>query len=115
MVIQQGDVYWYDVGDPKGRGLAYRHPHVVVQGNPFNRSKVGTVVICGISSNLKRAETPGNVLLKKGDANLPKESVVIVTQLHTVDRNHLSERIGSLSADQIEQVLRGVKMVLDAE
>ena len=115
MVIQQGDVYWLDLGDPKGHGLAYRHPYVVVQGEPFNRSKIGTVVVCGLTSNLKRAQLPGNVLLKKGEANLPKDSVVVVTQLYTADRNNLMERIGTLASDRVEEVINGIKAVLDVE
>ena len=114
-MIQQGDVFWIDLGGPKGRGLAYRHPYVVVQGNPFNQSKIGTVVVCGLTSNLKRAQIPGNVLLKKGEANLPKDSVAIVTQLYTTDRNYLSERIGILSTDRVEQIINGIKTVLNAE
>ena len=115
MVIQQGDVYWLDLGEPKGRGLAYRHPYVVVQGNPFNKSKIGAIVVCGLTSNLKRAEIPGNVLLKKGEANLTKDSVAVVTQLYTVDRDHLLERMGALSDTRVEEIISGVKIVLDAE
>jgi mRNA interferase MazF len=115
MVILQGDVYWVDLGEPKGRGLAYRHPYVVVQANSFNRSKIGTVVVCGLTSNLKRAEIPGNVLLKKGEAGLSKDSVVIVTQLYTVDRDSLSERIGALNVDRIDEIIKGIKTVIDAE
>ena len=115
MVIQQGDVYWIELGEPKGRGLATRHPYVVVQGNPFNKSRISTAVVCGLTSNLKRAEIPGNVLLKKGEANLLKESVVVVTQLYTVDQNQLSERIGILTADRIEEITRGIKTMMDAD
>ena len=114
-MIQQGEVYWVDLGEPKGRALAYRHPYVVVQGDPFNKSKIGTIVVCGLTSNLKRVEIPGNVLLKKGEAGLSKDSVVLVTQLYTVDRNHLSDRIGALDAERIEAVIHGIKMVLDTE
>jgi mRNA interferase MazF len=115
VVIRQGDVYWIDLGQPRGRALAYRHPYVVVQGDPFNRSKIGTVIVCGLTSNLKRAGIPGNVLLKKGEANLPKDSVALATQLYTVDRNYLSDQIGALGSDRIEEILNGIKAVLDLE
>ena len=114
-MIQQGDVYWVDLGEPKGRGLAYRHPYVVVQSNSFNRSKIGTIIVCGLTSNLKRVEIPGNVLLKKGEAGLSKDSVAIVTQLYTVDRDSLSERIGALSSDHIDEIISGIKTVINAE
>ena len=112
-MIRQGDVYWIDLGEPKGRVLAYRHPYVVVQGDPFNRSKIGTLIVCGLTSNLKRADIPCNVLLKKGEANLSKDSVVLVTQLYTVDRNHLSDQIGTLAAERVGEILNGIKTVLD--
>ena len=89
MVIRQGDVYWVDLGDPSGSGPGYVHPHVVVQNDVFNKSRLNTVVVCALTSNLHRAEIPGNVLLAEGEANLPKPSVVNVTQLFTVDKRDL--------------------------
>ncbi|MBI2859327.1 MAG: type II toxin-antitoxin system PemK/MazF family toxin, partial [Chloroflexi bacterium] len=68
MVIDQGDVFWVDLGEPTGSGPAYRHPHVVVQNNVFNKSGIQTVVVCSLTSNLRRAASPGNVLLEKGEA-----------------------------------------------
>ena len=115
MVIQQGEVYWVDVGAPKGRGLAYRRPHVVVQGNPFNDGGTATVVVCAITSNINRADFPGNVLLQKGEANLTKDSLVIGTELHAVDRNYLVDRIGNLSSERVEEIIKSIKMVLDTD
>ena len=113
MVIEQGDVFWIDVGDPTGSAPGCRHPHVVVQNNVFNRSRINTVVVCVITSNLKRAEAPGNVLLGKGEANLPKPSVVNVSQLFTVDKTDLVEKIGSLSPERVRQILDGVRLVTE--
>ena len=113
MVAQQGDVYWVDLDEPAGSGPGYRHPHVIIQNNLFNRSKIRTVVVCALTSNLKRAQSPGNVLLEKGEANLPKPSVVNVTQIFTVDKTQLSEYIGSLSAKRLSQILDGVQLVLE--
>jgi mRNA interferase MazF len=79
MVVHQGDIYWIDLGEPAGSEPGYSHPHVVVQNNVFNRSRINTVVVCALTSNLKRAAAPGNVLLGAGEANLPKQSVVVVS------------------------------------
>ena len=94
MVINQGDVFWIDLGEPSGSAPGYRHPHVIIQNNLFNRSRINTVVVCALTSNLKRAEAPGNVLLAKGESNLPKRSVVNVSQIFTVDKSDLVEKIG---------------------
>lgn len=113
MVIRQGDVYWIDLGEPAGSEPVYRHPHVVIQNNVFNRSRINTVVVCVITSNFKRAEAPGNVLLEEGEGNLPKQSVVNVSQIFTVDKRELDEKIGVLSLKRIQQILAGVKLVLE--
>ena len=113
MAIGQGDVFWVDLGEPSGSQPGYRHPHVVVQNNIFNRSRLNTVVVCALTSNLKRAEAPGNVLLEKGEANLPKQSVVNVTQIFTVDRGGLVEKIGSLSRERVRQILDGILLLME--
>jgi mRNA interferase MazF len=69
MVIGQGDIYWVDLEEPSGSEPGYKHPHVVVQNNVFNRSQIGTVVVCALTSNLKRASAPGNVLLDKNEGD----------------------------------------------
>jgi mRNA interferase MazF len=113
MVINQGDVYWIELGEPSGSGPGYRHPHVVIQNNVFNRSRLNTVVMCVLTSNLKRAKAPGNVLLEKGEANLPKQSVVNVSQIFTVDKGDLVERTGTLSRKRVRQILDGVSLLLE--
>jgi mRNA interferase MazF len=113
MVINQGDVYWVDLGEPSGSGPGYRHPHVVVQNNLFNHSRIQTVVVCALTSNLKRANAPGNVLLAKGEANLPKPSVVNVSQIFTIDKSQLDEYIGTLSPKRVREILDGIKLVLE--
>lgn len=113
MVISQGDVYWVDLGEPTGSEPGYRHPHVVIQNNVFNRSQIRTVVVCALTSNLKRADAPGNVLLENGEANLPRQSVVNVSQVFTVDKAYLGEYIGTLSARRVREILSGVKLVIE--
>ena len=113
MVINQGDVFWVDLGDPSGSSPGYRHPHVVIQNNVFNQSRINTVLVCVLTSNLKRAEAPGNVLLAKGEGNLPRQSVVNVSQIFTVDKRGLVEKIGSLSRKQIHQILDGIRLLIE--
>ena len=113
MVINQGDVYWVDLGEPSGSEPGYKHPHVVVQNNLFNRSQIRTVIVLALTSNLKRVNAPGNVLLEKGEANLPKQSVVNVSQVFTVDKSQLDEYIGTLSSKRVREVLNGVKLVIE--
>jgi mRNA interferase MazF len=111
MVIQQGDIYWVDLDEPIGSSPGFRHPHVVIQNNDFNRSKIRTVVVCALTSNLKRASAPGNVLLEPGEANLPKQSVVNISQVFTVGKSQLVEKIGSLSSRRIRQILDGLQLL----
>ncbi len=113
MVINQGDIFWIDLGRPSGSAPGYRHPHVVIQNNLFNRSRISTVVVCALTSNLKRAGAPGNVLLARGEANLPKRSVVNVSQIFTVDKSDLVERIGTLSAQRVREILDGIRLLLE--
>jgi len=113
VVINQGDIYWVDLDAPSGSGPGYRHPHVVIQNNLFNRSRINTVVVCALTSNLSRAQAPGNILLETGEANLPKQSVVNVSQIFTVDKGDLVEMIGALSRQRIRQILDGVSLLLE--
>lgn len=113
MVIDQGDVFWVDLGDPIGSEPSYRHPHVVVQNNVFNRSRINTVVVCALTSNLKRARAPGNVLLERGEANLPKQSVVNISQIFTVDKSQLIEKIGTLTPKKVRTILNGINLLME--
>ncbi len=113
MVIKQGDVYWIDFDQPAGSEPGYRHPHVVIQNNIFNHSRINTVVVCSLTSNLKRSKSPGNVTLKKGEADLPKKSVVKISQIFTVNKIDLSEKIGTLSNQRITQILEGVRLLTE--
>ncbi len=112
-MIRQGDVYWIDLGEPRGSAPGNRHPHVVVQNNVFNQSRINTVVVCVITSNLARAAAPGNVLLRKGEAGLSKASVVNVSQAVTVDKDELGARIGTLSPKRTREVLDGLAPVFE--
>lgn len=113
MVINQGDIYWIELDEPEGSEPGYKHPHVVVQNNLFNRSQIRTVVVCPLTTNLKRANAPGNLLLDKKESNLSRQSVVNVSQVFTVDKSQLDEYVGSLSPKRITEILNGIKLVLD--
>ena len=112
-MIRQGDLFWVDLGEPSGSGPGLRRPFVVVQNDLFNRSRLATVIMCALTSNLRRAAAPGNVLLAKGEGNLSKDSVVNVTQLFTIDKGELTDRIGRLGNDRVADILRGIRLVLD--
>ena len=112
-MIRQGDVFWVGLGEAPNSGPGFRHPHVVVQNDVFNESRIATVVVCALTSNLRRGDAPGNVLLEAGEANLPKASVANVSQLFTVGKDELVEHIGSLSPERLQQVLDGIALLLE--
>jgi mRNA interferase MazF len=111
-VIKQGEVHWVDFGSPKGSRPAFRRPCVVVQDDAFNSSRLATVVVVAITSNLRLAHAFGNVTLRKGEAGLKRRSVVNISQIATVDRSMLDERIGSLRQERLHEVLQGVFAML---
>jgi len=113
MVIEQGEIYWVDLGEPRGSEPGYRHPHIVVQNNLFNSSKISMVVMCSLTSNLKRGLSPGNVVLDKGEANLPQKSVVNITQIYTVDKNDLSTKIGKVNKERIKEIRSGILLLTE--
>ena len=98
--------------EPSGSAPGYDRPYLIIQNNAFNRSRINTVVVCSVTSNLRRAGDPGNVLLVPGEANLPEQSVVNVSQILTIDKSQLRERVGTLSGERIREVLRGINLLL---
>ena len=111
--IRQGDVYWSDFGPVTDSAPAGRRPCVVVQNDLLNRSGLHTTVVCGMTSNLARAEVSINVLLRKGEGGLPRASVVNVSQLTTVDKIELVEKLGRLSADRIDAIHAGISRLTE--
>lgn len=104
--INRGDVYWVQPDDTD-----FPHPHVVVQDDLFNHSRIPTVVVCALTTNLKRASLPGNVLLDAGEANLPKHSVAEVSKLSSVEKARLGAYIGTLSDQRVQQLLSGIRFL----
>ncbi len=113
MVIKQGELYWVELTEPTGSEPGYSHPHVVIQNNVFNTSRINTTIVCALTSNLKRAQSPGNVLLEEGEGDLPKQSVVVVTQVFTIDKTQVGEYIGALSMRRVNQILAGIQLLLE--
>ncbi len=111
MVINQGDIYWVPLNEPSGAEPGYIHPHVIIQENVINRSRINTVVVCALTTNIKRANAPGNVLLEVGEGNLPKQSIVVVSQVSTVNKADLGEYIGSLTQERIGKILAGMRFL----
>ena len=111
-MIARGEVWWADLAEPSGSEPGFRRPVVVVQGDAFNRSRIGSVVCVALTSNLRWADAPGNALLTARATGLPKDSVANVSQLVTLDREALTGRVGALSAKKLELVLLGIDIVL---
>lgn len=103
-MIRRGDLFWFTADDSSGP-----HPHVVVQDDVFNASRVTSVIVCALTSNLHRAKEPGNVLLEVDEGDLPTRSVVIVSAVSSIEKSRLGERIGSLSNERVEQILGGLR------
>lgn len=111
-MISQGEVWWADLADPAGSEPGFRRPVVVVQGGSFNRSRIVTVVCVALTSNVRWADAPGNVLLASQATGLPKDSVANVSQIVTLDRESLTKRVGVLPDKKLELVLFGIAIVL---
>ena len=111
-MISQGDVWWADLPEPSGSGPGFRRPVIVVQGEALNRSRIGTTVCVPLTSNLRWADAPGNVLLTSRMTGLTKDSVANVSQIVALDKSVLTERAGRLSAAKTELVLSGIDVIL---
>lgn len=111
-MITQGDVRWADLPDPAGSGPGFRRPVVVVQGDALNRSRIATVVCVPLTSNLRWAEAPGNVLLPERSTGLPRDSVALTPSIVSIDRRLLDEQTGQVSDRQLSAILDGIEIVL---
>ena len=109
--VNQGDLFWVAPDESRGSVPGYAHPHVVIQDDLFNHSRISTVVVCALSSNLHRATEPGNVLLDPGEGGLIKQSVVVVSQVSSLYKTRLGERIGTLSDARVAQILAGMRFL----
>lgn len=113
MVVQRGEVWWADLGDPLGSEPAFRRPLLVVQADAFNRSRIATTVAVALTSNLRLVQAPGNVLVPRRASGLPKDSVANVSQIVTVDRDVLTARAGKVGGELLAAVEDGLRLVLN--
>ncbi|HWQ12707.1 MAG TPA: type II toxin-antitoxin system PemK/MazF family toxin [Roseiflexaceae bacterium] len=111
--MQRGDIWWATLPDASGAGPAFRRPVLIVQADPFTRSRMATVIVAAITSNLRLASAPGNVLLQAQESGLPKDSVINVSQIITLDKADLDEPVGQVSATTLAEVEHGLRLVLD--
>lgn len=111
--MMRGEIWWADLPHPRGSEPGFRRPVLVIQADSFNRSRIQTVIVAVISSNLRLADAPGNVLLPAPASGLPRDSVVNVSQLLTVDRSFLMDQVGTLSGRLLRNVVEGLRLVLD--
>jgi mRNA interferase MazF len=107
--VQRGDLFWLVADAAPPRPARVAHPHRVIQEDVFNRARINTVIVCALTSNLHRAHEPGNVLLEVGEGDLPVQSVLVVSQISSVDKSRLGAYIGALSPRRVEQVLDGLR------
>ena len=112
VTVSQGEVWWADLGEPRGSKPGFRRPVLVIQGDALNRSRIATAVCVALTSNVKWASAPGNVLLSESATGLPKESVANVSQIVTLDKSELTVRAGKLPKAKLDLVLSGVDVVL---
>jgi mRNA interferase MazF len=110
--VKRGEVWWADLGEPIGSGPGYRHPVLVVSTDTFNGSRISTVIVTVVTSNLRLAAAPGNVRVAARETGLRKESVVNVSQVLTVDKGVLTKRVGDLPAERLAQVEAGLRDVM---
>jgi len=112
VVIRRGELWWASLPEPAASEPGYCRPVLVVQSDEFNRSRIATVIVVVLTSNLKLAEAPGNVLLLKKTTGLAKDSVANVSQVITIDKSFLTERIGAVPEHLLEQVEEGLRLVM---
>jgi len=111
-VIRRGELWWGDLDEPVGSEPGYTRPLLVVQSDGFNASRIATTITVGITANLRLIDAPGNVLLPRRVSGLPKDSVINVSQIYTIDHTLLRDRIGHLPEDILEQVDQGLRFIL---
>ena len=112
MVVERGSIWWADLAEPRGSEPGFRRPFLIAQAESFNRSRIQTVIGVVLTSNLRLVEAPGNVLVPAKASGLPKDSVVNVSQIVTLDRDYLLEPVGKLDKGLLRQVEDGLRLVL---
>jgi len=112
MVIKRGEIWWAELPEPVGSEPGCKRPLVIIQSNEFNNSNINTIIAAVITTNIHLAAAPGNILLPAKKSKLPKKSVVNISQLITINKSFLTEKVHTLSNKVMEQIDNGIKMVL---
>lgn len=110
--MKRAEIWWASLGEPTGSEPGFSRPVLVVQTEPFNESRIRTVVVAAMTSNIRLCGAPGNVLVKKKETRLPQDSVVNVSQILTIDKSHLRTRVGRLGSESMTAVEEGIRLVL---
>lgn len=113
MVVERGGIWWADLGTPDGSEPGYRHPVIIVQSDAFNRSRLRTIIAAMLTTNLRLVDAPGNVLVPRKESGLPRDSVANVSQLLIIDRDFLLENVGRIRRALLNDLDRGLRLVLD--
>jgi mRNA interferase MazF len=110
--VRRGEVWWASLPEPRGSGPGFRRPVLVIQSDPFNESHINTVIVAVVTSNMRLVHAPGNVLLERRQSRLPRDSVINVSQILTIDKTFLRERVSLLRTEIMARVEAGLKLVL---
>lgn len=110
--MNRGDIWWASLPDPTGSSPGHRRPILVIQADSFNISNIQTVIVLAITTNLKLANAPGNILITKQESGLPRESVINISQTITIDKRFLTEHVSTLSVRNLQKVEEGLRLVL---
>ncbi len=110
--MKRGEIWWADIPDPMASEPGYRRPLIVIQTDEFNRSRINTVLVVVLTTNLRLADAPGNVLLSAKVSGLPKDSVVNVSQVLTIDKGFLTEKVGKITKSELNKIESGLRLIL---
>ncbi len=111
--MRRGDIWWADVPEPQGSAAGYRRPVLIIQADSFTASRLATVIVAVITSNLRLGAAPGNVLLPAAESGLPRDSVINVSQILTLDKTMLEAQVGQVTRHTLEDVEQGIRLILD--
>lgn len=113
--MMRGEIWWADFGIPFGSEPGYNRPVLIVQDDTFNKSKINTIVVLPLTTNLLLENAPGNIFIKKEESGMPKDSIIVVSQLYAIDRQRLLEQLSKLQMAIMKEVESGIKLVLGME
>lgn len=111
--MERGEIWWAQLGQPTGAAPGYSRPILIIQANRFNLSRINTIIAVALTTNLRLADAPGNVFVSTRDTGLPRDSVLNVSQIVTLDRTQITEYVGALRPERMRQVEAGLRLVLD--